>query len=625
MYGLVWLSCYLIFPGWWVQVSRELRIFVFVSYLLWFTLGLIVLWRYCLFSRPSPPGISDLRAAIDPIRKNPDLLALLLIGLLLHVYPSTLPLSSIGDEHMHAHSPLNILNRLRLFPVWLIRSLSWMSLLMLITGVSRVSRLEAWSVGARIRSLVAVLIGCVLVFFLLNERFLASQEDRILFLFRYPPLGKMVGVFWYGLFGSEPWVFRSVQALFHTGAGLQIYRIVAPRRSHAEAVLASAVFLLMPLTHYYGHASYLDMGAAFFIVTAVLHFLQFEETALPRDALILGWAVGTGFLWKDTTLPVMGVFWLVWIARGLRCRTVPPVASWVSTVLALVPILPWMAIQRLHAQRAFSPVFAHLLDPKILLTQMRLLIPCASVLVIFLLLVGIWREIRVHRDLLSVVVFVWFFLYYLLITLDDWYHLARLLLGAYPVVAIVAGSAAGCLAGRPRALVVGSICVLLAVSLAEWPVDSGLTKAHEISRFNPSSEAVFLPYDQFVAEYGSFVPPGSVIYDPLPTSAREYYLELRGLERRDVWLEDQLVIEREQTIERELNYMVAKGALFLVLPNEAAVIDGLTRYPSASLIRALEGHPAVSPLKTWVFGKYALTLYAFDSTKDPHSPGCEPG
>jgi hypothetical protein len=182
-----------------------------------------------------------------------------------------------------------------------------------------------------------------------------STFDGIALTNGYHPLWMWLLVPGFWLFGDSLWLpvrmALSFSSLLDLVSGLMLYRMLATRGMHREAVVASFFWFLAPFTVFIGVRG-MEASLSTALVLAVLWTLarlgERHRSPLVKEAVLVGCLLGLAGLARTDNLPTVGLVVVVFTAWRYRFRLGPGV-KWlgVATVCAVGVTAPWF-IWNLH-------------------------------------------------------------------------------------------------------------------------------------------------------------------------------------------------------------------------------------------------------------------------------------
>lgn len=148
------------------------------------------------------------------------------------------------------------------------------------------------------------------------------------------PFPEALMAFLYNLFGYHLYLARFVTFLFFVGSAIYLYLIVCHVLGKRLAVIATAVYIILPLSLFYSRAVHVDFFAVFFAHAMAYHLVRTSQAPSGRH-LILGLIAGCmAFLIKAPYAFYFGLPLLVLILHGPKLRKIVYVAVGLS-----VPVL----------------------------------------------------------------------------------------------------------------------------------------------------------------------------------------------------------------------------------------------------------------------------------------------
>lgn len=526
-----------------------------------------------------------------------------------------LPIPSMGDQHYHAYAPLAILDSLnRLwqnhFGFAFAPIMPWFILLILI-GIILIFHHKAQTLQF-LDKFKWVLVGflvlcsCLYVVIIFRSGVLEPLGDLTKHFHRYPPLGKILYCAWYSLVGVSEFSVRLVSLIFCYTAAFYLYRLVKLFKDKETALIASVIFVFLPIVFHYSHTVYLESGVTFFVIAASFYFMRYMLQYRFNDLVLTSFLIGTGFLYKDSVLPVwLAIVMTASISKKVSFKTILCM-SWFS----LVPIIPWLIIQRLFPQRVYTFVPANFLSLDIIATQFKIAFSALTPVVCIVGLLGLTFLLIRKRDLFAVYIGVWFSVYYLLVTGEQFYYLARFMLLAYPVWAIGGAVFLGRL-GKIHARLTGIAFALLIIYLMVINCIARMSplefKFLNIQAYDPTVETIYLPYGKLTSYIKKHIPVGSKILAPMKCEPSHFYLTLNQMTDKYVWERKQWLTFEDQTIKNLYQLCQQNGFKYLVIPETTK--KWLNTIIRPELVKMVNEDPRFVPIKRCALGKNALVLY----------------
>jgi hypothetical protein len=175
------------------------------------------------------------------------------------------------------------------------------------------------------------------------------------------------------------------------------------------ALLGASIYLFLPVTYIYAGLAELACSTIFFIVLISFHFLRFIQQKSDRDIVMVSFFIGAGFLYKYIRM----------------------------LLLSLVPVFPWIMIQRYFAWRQYRIIWANLIPPDGMGYSHFAHLPIEvtwGIFILFLLSI-VYLLIRERNDLtlFSILLFI---AYYIFLALDQVSVSPRMLMAFCPTITI---------------------------------------------------------------------------------------------------------------------------------------------------------------------------------------------
>ena len=574
-----WFLFYILFPAWYLPISNQGRFLIFTLFLICFSFNG---WLLKKWVSPRWDGeVFSLKWGKfrDFFKQNRGLLFLLAFSALLRLYPMTLPITSLGDEHYHSYVSvplINFLERNLPFPLPLF---TWALLLAaILTCMLGKRKVEAGREGRKLvkrgnKFMVAIGLSLgYLYFYGLIRSGLLEQLGPTEHLFRFPPLGKGISFIFYSLFGVSEFTARLPQLLFSLLAGIYIYRLVKLFRSPATALLAASILLFLPIFFHFGSSAYLASGVIFFVISSSFYFLRYLQRDRFSDLILSSYLLSLGFLYKRVLLIMLFVFLaylLIYEMKGWKNKAGQKLKLYAQVGwLTLVPIIPWLIIGYRYVERNWHPLFSHLTSWSTATAVLRQIPQAASYPFFILFLVGLAYSLWRKRDRLTIFLLIWISLYYLFITLDTHYFDIRLNLPLYPALVIIVAQLMGePLSQLKNRKVFSSLCFLFAGYLAIASTLVNFSPLRPEYTVLTNIKVGYLPYDQVFLYVKEHLPRGSRILATTGTEPSHFYLSLLGIQDEFVWYRENWVGSREeQTLDNLYDFCRENNFSYVVFP-----------------------------------------------------------
>lgn len=189
-FGILWGYSYIIFPSWYLPVSQLGRFFVFTFFLIYFSFNGWLLYKW--LGDIDEPLISFESGKIrDIVKKHLPLILILILAVILHLYPMSLPIETAGDEHYHAYVSVPILKKIFSLSRLLVPFLVWLSILLLyLLKRIRIKRFLMEKTKIKFTLPSKVILSLILLYFyfyILNASGILEHLGPTRHLFRFPP------------------------------------------------------------------------------------------------------------------------------------------------------------------------------------------------------------------------------------------------------------------------------------------------------------------------------------------------------------------------------------------------------------------------------------------------------
>jgi len=539
--GVVLLS-YFSFPTWkmglptWAvaQASEPVIIPFFFIYLV----SLIV-----LISLPSINAVpaSQHRWSLVQLntRSGMGLLAASIVFVVLQVRNIRLPVLSGPDEPVHILSKLNQWGHLSgegielNFALIILFSAVILSIGYLASSIIQSGRFDTLKL---ITLLVCALALFVLLYAIyhLNEQIPGEWGVSR----RWPPLGNLIGISSFWLFGETLVAARLPSLFFYIGIGIVVFRFSAAVHSPGIGLAAAILCFAAPVLFQYSHLDTRDVGGAFFLILGTFYVARYLDTEELNSLLLAAACGGAGYLERR---PAGAIVFLIFLAVPYFKILLPIIRKetleiWsqlknlcIAGALFLGMVLPWVKVS--EGVRPYQPFLDNLLDPTVLLAYLELLPRVVGLPLMLLGLFGVFIAVLRH-SMAGIVSVLGFVLLYILFTTDDpyWIPVERFTVLFVPFLSVLA---AFTLAMPPTGLrkEVWAGCL---VAAAMFPLTMWHTGTNYFSPLVPSvlasRDLPRYPFDQLVADLqAKNIPQGRIFYPFFWQSAFGLYGKLSGL------------------------------------------------------------------------------------------------
>ncbi|HIE44011.1 MAG TPA: hypothetical protein EYP78_04360 [Candidatus Omnitrophica bacterium] len=577
IFFISWWYCFIIFPTWYIFPGAQ-KYYVFLFLFFYFLLNGYLLFRWM----ESPK-----RGKRDVFKPGAGLIALLLIGTALQIYPMNLPIETVGDEHYHSYAAIPVLagisSKVHIsFPL-----LGWIVGL-IIGGVvwylqSTFRKIKTGRVNTGVSLIV---VFTILYVFLLERAGIFIHLPPLKHLIRFPPLGKTVNLLFYALLGVNEFTARLPQLIFYLMTSVYLYRLLLLFRDKETAVVGSAFFLFLPVFFYYGHMAYLTAGAIFLVVCSIFYFLRYIKEGEREDFIIALFLSSIGFLYKRVLLVLLLTFFLYLLLKTIISRDLPDGPSFYlrSFWVGLVPVIPWSFLSYRFSERNYSFILSNWFSWESALFVLRQMPQAITYPVFLLFIFGVIYSLWKKRDELTHFSLLWFFSFYVFIN-SDWCRSVRLALPLYVAVAIITVQFICAILPGKRVVFLSIFSVvplyLLLASLLFnfYPLQSKYTLLTNLKNG-------YVPYPEAMKYIKEYLPKGSRIYAPMGCEPSHFYLYRYGLEGRvywgrKIWIED----KTKQSLENLYQFCKTDNFEYLLLPDGKWIKNWINPEISEGLFR----------------------------------------
>ncbi len=232
------------------------------------------------------------------------------LSVLTHMPYFLLPLTTLGDAHMHAGLPALSYARLSAFFSELAGfdlryvTVPLLCSFLILAAVYRERIKRADFAGRAV--CILLLSGVIYIAFVLYyspfERFGELEH-----FFRYPLLGKLVYFGGYSVFGVHEWVGRVSQIIFLLAGAVYFSRLLSLISSRNAARCGYAAFLMFPPFWNYGHHNYLEAGVIFFAAASMYYLLLYLKTSDSNSLLLFIIFCTTAVIYKEYLLGLLPI------------------------------------------------------------------------------------------------------------------------------------------------------------------------------------------------------------------------------------------------------------------------------------------------------------------------------
>lgn len=437
----IWILPYCIYPSWALPVTQMSRHIIVAGLFMYFAISLFCLNRWLYALNVDKPFIIQPESWQKLIKDHSGLAVICLIAVILHAYSIvTRPILMIGDEPLHLQGGLWVYNYIDNNYHKYNQLLFW-TLLTLIIFLKRNQTIKNYlknkfSTSNKLpTNFFIIFIFCFLSVYYLFLQNLQIYPD----IFRYTPLSRLLYFVSYLSFGINPIGPRIIELAFYLLTAVYIYRIINLFSDKNTALLGGSIYLFLPVTFIYAGLAELACGTVFFIVLISFHYLRFIQNRDNRDIILTSFFIGAGFLYKQ---PVFLMFFIC-TAYLIYCRIKGRDFNFLQylkiMLMSLVPVIPWMIIQKLFSWRNYRIILSNLIPPHGMGYSHFMYLPIETTWIIFILFIlSIFFVLRSNRNNLLLFFLLQFIAYYLFLALDQLSVSPRMLMVFCPSIVIFA-------------------------------------------------------------------------------------------------------------------------------------------------------------------------------------------
>jgi len=606
LFLLFWLYCYVLYPAWYVPETAPVRLLIFAAILTFLLANAYLLHRWLNKAQePLFPQI-DKSVVLAKIKENLPLVYLLCLYVILQIYPLSLPLKTLGDEHYHVYVSIPIIRLLSRYSPLPLPFLTWVVVIFALAVWQFWKKKKLNLKEPLLLSLiviVALIYAVILVRSGLMERI--NPEEH---LFRFPPLGKTVHLISYLLFGVSVFTARLPQLVFYVLAAVYVYRIGLLYRNKLTAFNAAALFLFTPAIFHFGHIGFLSGGVLFLCAASFFYFARYLKEEHLRDLLLAVFFSGVGFLYKRVLLAILIILFTYLILRDLVRRK--NLGQNLKSHLALgwlasVSAIPWLLIGNMYSPRNYTFRTSNWLGFENITYTLRLIPEGGTYLMYLLFAVGIFYAVRKRRDELTYFSFLYFLMYYVFVNSERW-RVMRLALPIWlPVFILTAQFLAGGNRGKKLkwliSLLFAGYLIVASTFLNIPPLEGRFTLAKDIQKD-------YAPYEQLFVYVKENLPPGSRIYAPAGCEPSHFYLYHYQLEgkytwERKFWIKD----KPEQSRDNLYEFCKKEDFSYLVFAEKEWVEQWINKKVVEELYAGQD--PRFKVKKAFTFGNNQIILW----------------
>lgn len=433
-----WIIPYFIFPAWALPVTQTSRHIIVTGLFLYFAISLFYLNRWLYALNVDKPFIIQPESWLKLIKDHSGLAVICLIAVILHAYSIiTRPILAIGDEALHLQGGLWIYNYVDNNYHKYFQLLFWMLLTLIILLRRNQTVKDFIKNKFSISNKLSTNFLIVFIFCFLSLYFLFLQNLSFYPEVRYPPLSRLLYFLSYLSFGINPIGPRIIELAFYLLTAVYIYRIINLYGDKNTALLGASIYLFLPVTFLYASFAELACCTVFFIVLISFHYLRFIQNRDNRDIILTSFFIGAGFLYKQPVFLMFFICTAYLIYCRIKDRDLVFLKYFKIILMSLVPIVPWMIIQKFYAWRNYRIILSNLIPPHGMGYSHFMHLPIETTWIIFILFIlSIFLTLRSKRNNLLLFFLLLFIAYYLFLALDQLSVSPRMLMALCPTIAI---------------------------------------------------------------------------------------------------------------------------------------------------------------------------------------------
>jgi hypothetical protein len=368
LFLVTWIVLYFIFPAW-----RFPQIFVAVTgdlfhppiggqyiLLIFFFFGAIYL-HYCLkkfnVSRPLPLHGHNI---LKYLGNNVGFVMICGVAVALQIYSKSL--SGVITAHSKGHrSALRIYEILinywhKVFDIP-VQVLVWAIIIAILIIIiwkkplgyirDRLSSLSSLYTSHHVVKVI-VAIFMVAAFYSYTEYFpyLTLNDQVVIMISGYPPVGTVLQLSMYILFGSGSLFLAPllVQFLFYIMAALFLYRTINLFLDNKTALLGASLLLFAPIVFTYATLDLKASGTIFFIVIISYFFLKFVRDGNSEDIILTAYLISLGVLYRRVIIVMFLACCVYLIILKIKQKDLHLRNNLMMLSVSLLSFIPWYFI-----------------------------------------------------------------------------------------------------------------------------------------------------------------------------------------------------------------------------------------------------------------------------------------
>jgi hypothetical protein len=360
---------YLIYPTWALPVSVTGRFFIYAGLIIYFAISGFLTSRLLDNLIVNEPFITKPKNLSGDIKNHGWLLIICFIAVIFHSTRITIPILNLGDEALHIQGGLWVYDyvgrdwhRVLQFIFWVVAGLTFMGMIKNVReAYLRIFNAVYQKVYSRgsIKYYFFILLAISILYFLLLKDITYNLQ-----LVRYAPVSRLLYLFSFLVAGITYIAPRIIQLTFYILTAIYLYRTINLFNDRRGALLALPVYLFSPIVFHYAHLAQLTSGVVFFIVLISFHFLRYLRDKDKRSLLLVSFFIGVGFLYKEDILLMFFICTFYLMFYRLKEENIIELKNEMKVLLiSLIPVIPWMLIQRFVNWRQYTIHWDHFTSP----------------------------------------------------------------------------------------------------------------------------------------------------------------------------------------------------------------------------------------------------------------------
>lgn len=430
-------SIFLLYPTWALPVSVYGRFLIYAGLIVYFAISGFVASKWLKNVSVDKPFIIKPQNLSVKIKEHKELLVICSIAVILHLFRINMPILNLGDEALHIQGGLWVYDylgrdwhRVLQFIFWIIVGLTFL-------GINKNIRGTYLQIFNTIYQKIYTK-GFLIVLFLFGILYFLLLKDITynLSLVRYAPVSRLLYLMGFLIGGITHIAPRIIQLTFYILTTIYLYRTINLFYDRKTALLAVPFYLFSPIVFHYAHLGQLTSGVTFFIVLISYHFLRYLKDRHRRDLILTSFFIGFGYLYKEDILLMFFICGSYLILYRLREKNVEIKNELKVLLISLVPVIPWMIIQRFMNWRQYKIYWDHLTSNTIFIYLQ--LFQIQSWMLFLLFIISIIFILIKKRNNLTIYFGFLFIAFYLFYTVDYTapYKQHRFSVAFYPTIAI---------------------------------------------------------------------------------------------------------------------------------------------------------------------------------------------